>query len=122
MTKSKLNKEFENKFKILIHDYMTFGAMDDPENFEPYISFDRKYDFDYFMIKLRKLFKLSLSSELDRARKEEIKNKIFAVDCLMLEIVHLPLEKADMNRLCKLADKLTGEDRSAIYKADSKNK
>ena len=63
-----------------------------------------------------------LHQELDRARKEEIKNKIFAVDCLMLEIVHLPLEKADMNRLCKLADKLTGEDRSVIYKADSKNK
>ena len=55
ISESNWKKEFVKDFVKLIEEYRTFGSFDDPENFEPYISFDRAYDFRNFMAKFKKL-------------------------------------------------------------------
>ena len=51
-----ISAELEKDFVDLINGWRTFGAEEDPENFEPYISFDRQHDFtQHFMPAFRKL-------------------------------------------------------------------
>ena len=69
-----LKTDWEKNFLKLIYNWRTFGAEEDPENFEPYITFDRKHDFDGawgFMPKMRKLMKVFIAQVEAKAVERE---------------------------------------------------
>ena len=66
-----MSEDYYTKVKALFDDYKTFGASEDPENFEPYISFDRRYDFVNFWTKFR-----SITNSILASQREKIIQKI----------------------------------------------